>query len=518
MSLRRHTYQSEDRAFEQLYGRYAQNVFRYALTVLGQQADAEDATQTTFLNAYRAYRRGERPLQPERWLISIAHNTCRERYRHAQRRPHEVSLDEALAIAGIEDDQRTTAEELRKALMELPESQRSALVMRELEGRSYAETAAALHISGSALETLLFRARASLREQLNERLSCNEAADAIAMQLTGRLPNRDKAILRAHLRTCDACAALARSRRAQKRTRGSLSSLPSWLGRLLPSGLAGTSATGGVGAAGLVLKAAAVVVVGTAAGGVAYEGVAQPASFNSHRTGAHVAASSVSNVSVRRSTSGGGSTGMVSSSSATVSSSMQLPSDETTTVAATSPSPAAPPPAAAPQTSNTTNDAQGTVDGGTATTTSTTTTETTTAAATTEAAPASTPAAKVPPGQAKKADATSSSASSTQTSTTDTSSSNVPPGQAKKNAATSSTDTTASTDTSSSSNLPPGQAKKDAAAASSTDTTATTTTTTTTNDTSSNTPPGQAKKDATQDSSSASNTPPGKGKKSGNSP
>ena len=52
---------ADDRVFEGLYRSYAQNVFRYALAVLGQQADAEDVTQTTFMNAYRALRRGERP-------------------------------------------------------------------------------------------------------------------------------------------------------------------------------------------------------------------------------------------------------------------------------------------------------------------------------------------------------------------------------------------------------------------------------------------------------------------------
>ena len=100
----------DDRAFERLYRSYAQSVFRYACAVLGQQADAEDVTQTTFMNAYRALRRGERPLKPENWLIAITHNACRERFRRAERQPREVALERELLAAasagGRSDDGR----------------------------------------------------------------------------------------------------------------------------------------------------------------------------------------------------------------------------------------------------------------------------------------------------------------------------------------------------------------------------------------------------------------------------
>jgi len=62
-----------DRAFERLYRRHAHDVYRYAFAVLRNQADAEDVTQTTFMNAYRAFERGEEPEAPHNWLISIAH-------------------------------------------------------------------------------------------------------------------------------------------------------------------------------------------------------------------------------------------------------------------------------------------------------------------------------------------------------------------------------------------------------------------------------------------------------------
>src|SRR2546425_11736256 len=96
--------QRPDRTFERLYKKHAGDVYRYALVVLRNEADAEDVTQTTFLNAYRAMERGERPRTPQNWLIAIAHNVCRQRFRQSQRRPNEVALNEELAEAYVEQD------------------------------------------------------------------------------------------------------------------------------------------------------------------------------------------------------------------------------------------------------------------------------------------------------------------------------------------------------------------------------------------------------------------------------
>src|SRR5258708_29842428 len=95
-----------DRSFERLFRRFATDVYRYAYGVLRNQADAEDVTQTTFMNAYRALERGEQPRAPLNWLISIAHNVCRQRFRAASRRPQEVELDYDVAEALVEEDDR----------------------------------------------------------------------------------------------------------------------------------------------------------------------------------------------------------------------------------------------------------------------------------------------------------------------------------------------------------------------------------------------------------------------------
>ena len=68
-----------DRAFERLYRSHVRDVYRYALAVLPTPEDAEDVTQTTFLNAYRVYGRGEAPSAPNTWLIGIAHELCQQR-------------------------------------------------------------------------------------------------------------------------------------------------------------------------------------------------------------------------------------------------------------------------------------------------------------------------------------------------------------------------------------------------------------------------------------------------------
>jgi RNA polymerase sigma factor (sigma-70 family) len=257
-----------DRGFERIYRRHVGDVYRYALAVMRNPVDAEDVTQTTFLNAYRAYvEKGNRPDKPQNWLISIAHNVCRQRFRQSARRPAEVSFDDDLADT-IVDVETPSGEDIRRALGQLAFNQRAALVMRELEGRSYAEIADILKLSVSAVETLIFRARRALREQLEGSLTCGEAEFAISRQLDGRLSRHEKGQLRAHLRECSECAHFARRQRAQRRALKSLGLVP------VPTSLA--SLFGGGGAAvgtGAALKAAAVVVAGAVIGGGGYEAV-----------------------------------------------------------------------------------------------------------------------------------------------------------------------------------------------------------------------------------------------------
>ena len=260
-----------DRGFERLYKRHVGDVYRYALAVMRNPTDAEDVTQTTFLNAYRAYvEKGSRPDKPQNWLIAIAHNVCRQRFRQTSRRPSEVSFEDDIADT-VADDDALSGEDIRRALGHLAFNQRAALVMRELEGRSYAEIAEILEVSTSAVETLIFRARRALREQLEGSLTCGEAEFAISRQLDGRLPRGERGQLRAHLRECSECAGFARRQRAQRGALKTLALVPVPSSLLSLFGGGGASVGTGLGA-GLTLKAAAALTAGLAIGGAGYEG------------------------------------------------------------------------------------------------------------------------------------------------------------------------------------------------------------------------------------------------------
>jgi hypothetical protein len=138
--------------------------------------------------------------------------------------------------------------------------------MRELEGRSYQEIADVLGLSTSAVETLIFRARRALREQLEGSLTCTEAELAISRQLDGRLGRKEKGQLRAHLRECEDCARFARSQRAQRSAIQSLALIPvpSSLSSFFGQHAAATGAGAGAAAAGTGV-AAKVALVGASA-------------------------------------------------------------------------------------------------------------------------------------------------------------------------------------------------------------------------------------------------------------
>jgi RNA polymerase sigma-70 factor (ECF subfamily) len=154
-----------DLHFERIYRLHARDVYRFALAVVRNPTEAEDVTQTTFLNAYRALKRGESPERPRSWLFAIAHNAIRSRHRWTLRRPREVPLEAAAYRLAVPPDERENVTAVLKALGELPQNQREALAMRELEGFSYGEIAETLGVSVTAVESLLSRGRRTLRMQ-----------------------------------------------------------------------------------------------------------------------------------------------------------------------------------------------------------------------------------------------------------------------------------------------------------------------------------------------------------------
>jgi RNA polymerase sigma-70 factor (ECF subfamily) len=215
-----------DAAFESFYRRHVADIYQYSLAVLGNSTDAEDVTQQTFLNAYRAFQRGERPQKEHNWLIKIAHNVCRMRWRQSSRRPQELPLELAREPVAPEADP-TSLDEVLAALAELPFNQRAAIVMREVEDRSYAEIAEVLGTTVPAVEALLFRARTNLR--------------ARRKALAGAL---------------------------------SVVPVPGSLSSFFGGGSGGLLAAGGIAAGSeLALKIAAIVTAGAVAGGLGYKTV-----------------------------------------------------------------------------------------------------------------------------------------------------------------------------------------------------------------------------------------------------
>ncbi len=145
-----------------LYEEHTGWLLRYCARQLGGLTDAEDAVQTTFLNAFRALRRGVVPECERAWLTTIARNVCHSQRRAAKRCLDAVELDvDRIALAQPDVQEVGFIEDVRAGLAGLSENQRRALVLREWQGASSDEIATKLQLSEPATHALLYRARKS---------------------------------------------------------------------------------------------------------------------------------------------------------------------------------------------------------------------------------------------------------------------------------------------------------------------------------------------------------------------
>ena len=152
-----------DGAFEAIVARYRRQLLRYCSTILPGDR-AEDALQQTFLRAYDALRASEGEMQLRPWLYRIAHNQSLNALR--DRSLGHEQLDETIDGVQRPDQALEHNEKLRDvlgAVSALPERQRDAIVLREMEGRSYDEIASEMGVTGGAVRQLLNRARGTLR-------------------------------------------------------------------------------------------------------------------------------------------------------------------------------------------------------------------------------------------------------------------------------------------------------------------------------------------------------------------
>jgi RNA polymerase sigma factor (sigma-70 family) len=284
-ALARLVERGEERSFAPFFERYHQMLYRYCLSIVRSEADAEDVVQSVFASAFVALRdhRRDAPLRP--WLFRIAHN---ESVSVLRRRRPEAELTEGMvaAVLPVEDTavQRERLARLVADVRALPERQRAALIMRELNGLSHEEIAVALRCSTGAAKQTIFEARRSLAELEEGRaMSCDEICRKISDGDRRALRGRR---VRAHLRGCAACAAFAEAIPARTaELRAIAPTLPAGAaGLLLARTMRAATNCGGTGqvTAGALGKAAAgvtgtkltagAVLLATAAVGVAHLG------------------------------------------------------------------------------------------------------------------------------------------------------------------------------------------------------------------------------------------------------
>src|SRR4051812_14202054 len=193
-------------AFGELYRRHRDAVYRYCLGIVRCPDDAHDAVQVTMTRALIALERREAPSSWRPWLFSIAHNVSVELLR--RRRSH-GELRDAETVAAIPFERRVESRERLAAVLadlgQLPERQRSALVLRELRGLSDDEIGRALAISSSGVRQAVFEARSALKDFSRGReLEC---ASVLALIAGGDGRSLRARHVRAHLRACPECRA-----------------------------------------------------------------------------------------------------------------------------------------------------------------------------------------------------------------------------------------------------------------------------------------------------------------------
>ena len=253
-----------DAAFSVIHDRYRQRLFVYSRQMLGgSRQDAEDAMQDVFLRAYSSLRVSDRPVSLRAWLYRVAHNRCIDHLRkpvppaidlfETSRRPlHDPTLD-----AERRDDLRRLIADIRR----LPEQQRSALLMREMDGLSYAELAEALGVSLQAVKSLLVRARIGLVEAV-------EARDTACVEIRADLADafdrgvRASGRARKHLRDCAGCTEYRAQLRGVRHGLAALSPGPGPLAAALKLLGIGGAAGGGAASSGAAAGGGAIVVAG----------------------------------------------------------------------------------------------------------------------------------------------------------------------------------------------------------------------------------------------------------------
>jgi RNA polymerase sigma factor (sigma-70 family) len=243
-----------DDAFRAIHDRYRARLLTYARQMLGgSRHDAEDALQDVFVRAYASLRASERPVSLRAWLYRVAHNRCIDQLRRpvpAVADVFEVSRTPA-RDPSLETERR---DELRRLVVDvgrLPDQQRSALLMRELQGMTYEDLAQALGVSVAAVKSLLVRARGGLVDSATARdTACVAIRSDLALACDRGV--RTSGLARRHLRDCAGCRAYKDELRGVQRQLGALVPVGTlgFLSQAVGLGGAGAAAGGAAGVGG----------------------------------------------------------------------------------------------------------------------------------------------------------------------------------------------------------------------------------------------------------------------------
>jgi RNA polymerase sigma factor (sigma-70 family) len=195
----------DDSAFERLHALYQPTILSFCVHLTGSREDAEDAVQHTFMACYRWIHDSERSLELEPWLFTVARNRCLSLLRArregaAVERELEPSLPDGL-VAEVE--RRQELRDLVRDMARLPEPQRAALVLSQLDALSYREIGTVLDVPAQKVKALVYQARSSLASAREAREApCFEVREELA---TARGAARRRRLLRRHVGQCEGC-------------------------------------------------------------------------------------------------------------------------------------------------------------------------------------------------------------------------------------------------------------------------------------------------------------------------
>ncbi len=201
------TRRGQHAAFETLFSRYHSRLLSFCRHMLGSREDAEDVLQEVFAAAFNAVLADERPINVRPWLYRIARNRSLNHLRRASAIGVD-SMDVHFAEHGLSTgDQVLRRESFRELIgdvQQLPETQRTALLLREIDALSYEQIALAMDTTVPSVKSLLVRARISLAEAAEARkLTCEEVRGELGEVAEGLV--KVSPPVRRHLRDCERC-------------------------------------------------------------------------------------------------------------------------------------------------------------------------------------------------------------------------------------------------------------------------------------------------------------------------